>query len=209
MIHNGVTTGTPAKIAFGAGVYFQGVTFDPLIAPTEEAVKKAVIGATQEGGTFTITPEFFTPELDGVNVAVKELQQKVGETAQMEVSFAELTSDLAAKMAIGKVTESTDKDYDVLTSSEHLTAGHYYNGFGYYGRFLDGRPLIIIFKNALCTSGFQMNNQSKTNTVMKGTFDFRGNIAYSTAKLPFVIFIRKTDGWETVTPAEAAAAAQS
>ncbi len=203
MIHNGVTTGTPAKIAFGAGVYFQGVTFDPLIAPTEETVKKAIIGATQEGGTFTITPEFFTPELDGVNVAVKELQQKVGETAQMEVSFAELTSDLAAKMAIGKVSESTDKDYDVLTSSEHLTAGHYYNGFGYYGRFLDGRPLIIIFKNALCTSGLTTDAKNKTNSLFKGTFACHSDLEFGTSKLPYAIFIHKGTSWTPVNAEQA------
>ena len=206
MIQNGVTTGTPAKIAYGAGVYFKGIEFNPLIAPKEEAVKAAIIGATQEGGTFSVTPEFFTPELDGVNVPVKELQVKVGETAQMEVSFAELTADLAAKMSIGTVTESTDKDYDVVTSSEHLTAGHYYEGFGYYGRFLDGRPLIILFKNALCTSGLTTDAKNKTNSLFKGTFACHSDLDFGTTKLPYAIFIHKAEGW---TPVNAAAASQT
>lgn len=205
MIQNGVTTGTPAKIAYGAGVYFKGIEFNPLIAPTEEAVKAAIIGATQEGGTFSVTPEFFTPELDGVNVPVKELQVKVGETAQMEVSFAELTADLAAKMAIGTVTESTDKDYDVVTSSEHLAAGHYYEGFGYYGRFLDGRPLIILFKNALCTSGLTTDAKNKTNSLFKGTFACHSDLDFGTTKLPYAIFIHKAEGWTPVNAAEAKA----
>ena len=84
----------------------------------------------------SITPEFFAPELDGVTVAVKELQNKVGEKAQMETSFAELTAELAAKMAIGKVSASTDEKYDVVTSSE-LGAGHFYDGFGYFGKLLN------------------------------------------------------------------------
>lgn len=204
MIQSGITSGTPAKIAFGAGVYFKGVTFDPLVAPAEDAVKAAIIGATQEGGTLTITPEFFAPELDGATVAVKELQQKVGETAQMEVSFAELTSELAAKMAIATVGETTDKNYDVLTSSEHLTAGHYYDGFGYYGHFTDGRPLIIIFKHALCTSGFTTDAKNKTNSLFKGTFACHSDIEFGTTKLPYAIFIRKADGWTPVNGAQAA-----
>ena len=159
-IKSGVTTGTPAKIPFGAGVYFSGVEYSETVAPTAEAIKAAIIGATQDGGTLTITPEFFAPELDGVTVAVKELQNKVGEKAQMETSFAELTAELMSKMAIGKVSESTDKNYDVITSAE-LGAGHFYNGFGYYGQFLDGRPLIIIFKHALCTSGFATDAKNK------------------------------------------------
>ena len=60
-IKTGITSGTPAKIAFGAGVFFQGVTYDEKVAPTEEAIKAAIIGATQEGGKLTITPEFFAP----------------------------------------------------------------------------------------------------------------------------------------------------
>ena len=41
-IQSGITQGTPAKILFGAGVYFQGVTYDEKTAPTEEAIKAAL-----------------------------------------------------------------------------------------------------------------------------------------------------------------------
>ena len=93
-IKTGITAGTPAKILFGAGVYFQGVEYSETVAPTEEEIRAAIIGATQEGGTLTITPEFFAPELDGATVSVMELQNKVGETAQMDISYAELTAEL-------------------------------------------------------------------------------------------------------------------
>lgn len=198
-IKSGITAGTPAKILFGAGVYFQGVEYSEAVAPTEEAIKAAIIGATQEGGTLTITPEFFAPELDGATVPIMELQNKVGETAQMEVSYAELTADLMSHMVIGNVTESTDKEYDVVTSS-NLKAGHFYKGFGFYGEFLDGRPMIILFKNALCTSGFTTDSKNKTNSIFKGTMACHADIAYGTTKLPYAIFIRKKEGW---TPVEA------
>ena len=198
-IKSGITAGTPAKILFGAGVYFQGVEYSEAVAPTEEAIRAAIIGATQEGGTLTITPEFFAPELDGATVPIMELQNKVGETAQMEVSYAELTADLMSHMVIGNVTESTDKEYDVVTSS-NLKTGHFYKGFGFYGEFLDGRPMIILFKNALCTSGFTTDSKNKTNSIFKGTMACHADIAYGTTKLPYAIFIRKKEGW---TPVEA------
>ena len=194
MIKSGITAGTPAKILFGAGVYFQGVAYNELVAPTEEEIRAAIIGATQEGGTLTITPEFFAPELDGATVSVMELQNKVGETAQMEVSYVEMTADLMSKMAIGNVGETTDKEYDVVTSSI-LKRDHFYNGFGYYGEFLDGRPMIILFKNALCTSGFTTDSKNKTNSLFKGTMECQSDIAYGTTKLPYAIFIRKKEGW--------------
>ena len=194
MIKSGVTSGTPSKIPFGVGVFFSGVEYSETVAPELAAIKAAILGATQDGGSLSITPEFFAPELDGVTVAVKEFQNKVGEKAQMETSFAEFTAELAAKMAIGKISETTDGKYDVVTSSE-LTAGHFYDGFGYYGNHTDGRPMIVIFKHALCTSGFPMENKNKTNTVFKGTFECYSDIEYGVQKLPYAIFVRKAEGW--------------
>lgn len=199
MLNSGVTTGTPKKIPFGTGVFFKGVTYDEKVAPTLDEIKAAIIGATQEGGALTITPELFMPELDGVTVAVEELEQKIGETAQMEVSFAELTPELMANMAIGAVSDSTDGKYDVITSSG-LKKGHFYEGFGYYGKFLDGRPMIILFKKALCTSGFSTETKNKQNSVFKGTFACHSDIEYGTNKLPYAIFIRKLEGWEATDP---------
>lgn len=203
-IKSGITTGTPAKILFGAGVYFHGVEYSETVAPTEEAILAGLVGATQEGGTLAITPEFFAPELDGATVSVMELQQKVGETAQMDISYAELTADLMAKMAIGKVGETTDKEYDVVTSSV-LKKDHFYKGFGFYGEFLDGRPIIILFKNALCTSGFTTDSKNKTNSVFKGTMACQSDIEYGTTKLPYAIFIRKKEGWTSVDASDLAA----
>lgn len=202
-IKSGITKGTPSRIPFGAGVYFQGVAYDEKVAPTQEEIKAAIIGATQDGGSLSITPEFFAPELDGATVAIRELQNKIGETATMETSFAELTADLAAKVAIGKKGVTTDGSYDVITSAE-LGAGHFYEGFGYYGEHMDGRPMIIIFKQALCTSGFAMEPKNKTNSIFKGTFECQSDIEYGTTKLPYAIFIRKEEGWEKVDETEVA-----
>lgn len=203
-IHSGVTTGTPNNIAFGAGVYFQGIEYSETVAPTEEEIKAAIFGATQDGGTVTITPEFFKPELDGVRVAVKELQVKVGETATMDTSIAELSADLVKHLAIGKISKSTDGNYDVITSAANLATGHFYEGFGYYGTLLDGRPIIIIFKHALCTSGFTTDAKNKTNSVFKGTFECHSDIDYGVERLPYAIFIRKSEGWTPVNSDEVA-----
>jgi hypothetical protein len=180
------------------------VEYSETVAPTEEAIKAAIIGATQEGGTLTITPEFFMPELDGATVAVMELQQKVGETAQMDISYVEMTADMVSKMAIGKVGETTDGEYDVVTS-DVLKKDHFYKGFGFYGEFLDGRPIIILFKNALCTSGFTTDSKNKTNSIFKGTIACQSDIEYGTTKLPYAIFIRKKEGWTSADASDLAA----
>lgn len=200
-IKTGITSGTPARLAFGAGVFFQGVTYSDTAAPTESAIKDAVIGATQEGGKLTITPEFFAPELDGALVAVKELQMKVGETATLETSMVELTPEYMAHSIIGEINDTADSQYDVITSSE-LRSGHFYEGFGYYGELLDGRPFICIFKNALCTSGFAVETKNKENAKFTGTFECQADIETGVDKLPYALFIRKSTGWTSVQAAE-------
>ena len=203
-IKSGITKGTPSKIQFGAGVFFQGVPYSETVAPTEEAMLAGIVGATQEGGKLTITPEFFAPELDGALVALKELQVKVGETANMETSMVEVSAERIANHVIGKVSETTDKNYDVITS-DILRTGHFYEGIGYYGELLDGRPFIAVFKNALCTSGFALESKNKENGKFTGTFECQSDIDYGTTKLPYAIFIRKQDGWTPVNAEEAAA----
>ena len=203
---NGITKGTPSKILFGAGVYFKGVKYDEKAAPTLEEIIEAIIGATQEGGTLTITPEFFAPELDDALVAIRELQKKIGETAQMEVSFAELEAEHMKNQVIGKLGQTTDSQYDVITSDDQVRPGHYYDGFGYYGELMDGRPVIILFKQALCTSGFTTDAKSKTNSIFKGTFACHSDLDYGVTRLPYAIFIRKAEGWKPVNADEAAAA---
>lgn len=196
--------GRQNHILFGAGVYFHGMEYSETEAPSVGDIPDFSFGATQDGGTLTITPEFFRPDLDGVSVAVKELQVKVGETATMDISFAELHADLVKHLTIGKVGATTDNNYEVITSATNLAPGHFYDGFGYYGELLDGRPVIIIFKHALCTSGFTTDAKNKTNSVFKGTFECMSDFEYGVDRLPYAIFIRKSNGWTPVNSDEVA-----
>lgn len=204
MIQNGVTTKTPQNILFGAGVYFHGVTYNEKVAPDEATIKAHVFGATQEGGTVSIIPTLFHPELDDVLVKVAEFQSKIGEESKMDVSFVEVKADDIAHMTLGVVSETTDKSYDVITTSSIIRKGHFYEGLGFYGRLLDGRPFIIMYKKALCTSGFTGDPKSKTNALFKATFECHSDLEYGTTKLPIAIFIRKAEGWTAVDPDEVA-----
>lgn len=197
-IKGGVTKGTPKRLTFGAGLLFQGVTYSEAVAPTEEAIKAGLIGATADGITFTFTPEFYAPELDGVYVDVMELQRKIGETAEIEASVAEMTPEMIAHQVVGTIKYSDDSKYDVVTSSM-LGTGHFYSGFGFYSELFDGRPFIILFKNAQCTSGLPLDNKNKESGAVKSKFKCYSDLEYGTDKLPYAIFIYKETGWTAAT----------
>ncbi|MGC4018944.1 MAG: hypothetical protein QM793_06775 [Muricomes sp.] len=187
----GVTESTPDRIMLGAGVYAQGLPMDTL--PTSQQVLSGIIGATNGGGKVEIVPEFMDLEIDGVLVKTKGMTQKVGETAKMETNMAEVIPEMIAKMVVGKVDDSTT-DYKKITSKARLVEGDYYSGLGFVGQTLAGNPIMIIFKNALCTSGFSTEAKNKEQAVFSGTFECCADTSAITQgenleTLPYVIWV--------------------
>lgn len=195
-----VTSNTPKQIIFGAGVYAQGLPWDSV--PTEEEVKTGLIGATNGGGKVTISPELLDLELDGVLVKTRGLAQKTGETATMETNMAEVSVDYIAKTVIGTASETEDQKFSVIESKAKLADTDYYTGFGYIGQMLDGRALIVIFKNALVTSGLEIEAKNKEQVTIPATVECYSDVTEGDdlEKLPYKIYIEK-DGAMTQTSA--------
>ena len=77
---SGITNSTPKRIMFGAGTIHKGLTY------TEGAgwnFSESLVGATNGGSKFSITPEVHKIALDGANVNVKGLTVKISELAEM------------------------------------------------------------------------------------------------------------------------------
>lgn len=186
-----VTAATPKRIIFGAGVYAQNLPWDSV--PTQEEVKQGLIGATNGGGKVTIKPNFVDLELDGVLVKVRGLSQKAGETATMETNMAEVSLDYLTKAIIGKASETEDGKFDVIDSKAKIEDGDYYTGFGYIGQMLDGRALMVIFKNALATEGLEIEAQNQEQVTVPTTVECYSDTAEGDdmEKLPYRIYIEK------------------
>jgi len=93
---SGITTDTPKNIMFGAGTIHKNLIFTP---GTDGGTgswnfEESVVGATNGGSKFSIVPEVYKIPLDGANVNVQKLTKKIGETATMEINFAEIKKDL-------------------------------------------------------------------------------------------------------------------
>lgn len=192
----GVTADTPKRVMLGAGVFAQGLPIDTLPTPTQ--VLQGIIGATNGGSKIEITPEFLDLELDGVMVKTKGLTQKVGETATMETNIAEVVPTMIAKMVVGEVDDETTENYIKITSKAKLVEGDYYKGLGFVGQTLGGNPIMVIFKNALCTSGFSTEAKNKEQAVFTGTFECCADTdaieqGENLETLPYVIWIYNED----------------
>lgn len=134
-----------------------------------------ILGATSGGGKMTIKGEIKDIELDGALVKVKGLAVKIGGTATADVNFAEINADIMKAMMLGqKVTSGSDvvAGFDLIKDKAHIEAGDYIENFGFVGETSDGsKRLIVIFENAICTSGLPIETKNKENSVFAGTFE--------------------------------------
>ncbi len=94
----------------------------------------------------SIIPEFYDVEVDGVLVPTKGLKQKIGETAEMEINFVELTEEIIKSSTIGKNGSSEDSSYTLIESKSSLSDGDYYDNIAFVGQMLDGRNIIVILR---------------------------------------------------------------
>jgi hypothetical protein len=181
---SGITADTPKNIMLGAGTIHKGLT----LTDGKWNFEESLIGATSGGSKFSIVPEFMDIEVDGALVKVKGLQQKVGETATMEVNFIEMTPELLKMCVVGDVAESTDYEgYSEITSRARLNENDYIQNLGYVGKKTDGTPIIIIFEQAICTSGLEVEGKNKEAGVFAGTFECVADISPEADTLPWRI----------------------
>ena len=195
-VKSGVTSNTKRNIAFGAGVYAQNLPWGTV--PTEEEVKAGLIGATNGGGKLSIKPNVIPLELDGMLVAVRDMEQKSGEVAEMETNMAEVSTDYLAKSVIGKASETEDGKFDVIESSSKIDESHYYTGWGYIGQMLDGRALMVIFKNARTTEGLEFEAKNGEQVTIPAKVACYSDAAEGDdlEKLPYRIYIEKDGAME-------------
>ena len=185
---SGITDKTPKNIMLGAGTIHKGLTLTEGVWNFEESL----LGATSGGSKVSIVPEYMDIEVDGALVAVKGLKHKVGETATMEVNFVEMTPDILKMCVVGDVADSADYEgYSEITSRGRITEGDYIENLAYVGKKTDGTPIIIIFEQAICTSGFEVEGKNKEAGVFTGTFQCVADISPEADTLPWRILYPK------------------
>lgn len=184
----GVSANTPKNIMFGAGTIHKGLKY----AGSSWNFDDTIIGATSGGSKLSIVPEITNIEVDGALVKTKGLTVKTGETATMEINFIELTKDIIKAATIGADGTSDDaSNYDVIESKANISAGDFWENIAFVGKTLDGKNIIAIMDNALCTSGFEQEGKNKEGAVGKYTFECHAELTSDLDTLPWHIYYPK------------------
>lgn len=189
--NNGVTEKTVKNIPFGAGTIHKGLKY---IAESGWNFAESCVGATKGGSSVKIEPEFYSVEPDGSTVAIKDFKRKVGEKATMEINLIELTEDIikAAIVGASQTSDISSTDYTLFTSKEDIEEGDYWENIAFVGETLDGKNIIVILPNALCTSGLSLDGKNGEESVGKYTFECHADVSTSLTTLPYKIYYPKT-----------------
>ena len=184
----GVSANTPKNIMFGAGTIHKGLKY----AGSSWNFDETIVGATSGGSKLSIVPEITNIEVDGALVKAKGLTVKTGETATMEINFIELTKDIIKAATIGADGTSDDaSNYDLIESKANIATGDYWENIAFVGKTLDGKNIIAIMDNALCTSGFEQEGKNKEGAVGKYTFECHAELTSDLDTLPWHIYYPK------------------
>nr|DAK71466.1 MAG TPA: major tail protein [Caudoviricetes sp.] len=183
----GVTANTPKNILFGAGTIHKGLKY----TTSAWNFTESLVGATSGGSKLSIIPEITKVEVDGALVPTKGLSVKTGETATMEINFIELTEDIIKASTIGKAGTSEDTNYSAIVSKADIEEGDYWENIAFVGKTLDGKNIIAILENALCTSGFEQEGKNKEGAVGKYTFETHAELNSDLDTLPWKIYYPK------------------
>lgn len=188
---SGITENTPKTVMLGAGTIHKGLTFTAGKSGGTGSwnFEESLICATSGGSKLSIVPEFYDVPVDGALVKVKGLTVKVGETATLEINPVELTPEVLKMAVIGDEKSSTTATgYNEITSRAIISAGDYVSKLGYVGKTIEGKPIIIIFDNALCTSGLELEGKNKEAAVPKFTFECFADLSPEADTLPWHIY---------------------
>lgn len=188
--NNGVTSDTAKNIAFGAGTIHKGLKY---MESTGWNFVESCVGATKGGSSVKITPEFYSVEPDGSTVSIKDFKRKTGEKATMEINLIELTADIIKASIVGTSQDSdiSSTDYTLFTSKEYIEEGDYWENIAFVGETLDGKNIIVILPNALCTSGLSLDGKNGEESVGKYTFECHADASTSLTTLPYKIYYPK------------------
>lgn len=156
---------------------------------TAIATPANILGVTRGGGSFTVTRETRTPEVDGMRYPFKGADFVDSVDAYLSGTLLEVNADNFKRLlGTGDVASSGKKT--TVTMHTAIADGDYINKLCWVGDIADGRAVLIELDNAINTSDFNLTFTDKGEGTM--TFEFHARQAnvsdYDNAPFRVVFF---------------------
>lgn len=178
-------------------------TYTEVESPTDSSVSTyyelgwegVILGATTGGGKVAITPEYMTIEADGATVKVKEMEKKVGETANMEINLLEFKEEnLIQALHMVEDTTKQVEGYRIYKSARDIDEDAYFDNVAFVGTLTNGEQVIIIFENAIVEGAMELEPKNKEVSSMKVTAECTASFEQDDLEhLPYFIYFPQSE----------------
>ena len=175
----GLTTALRAdtfdNLQLNAGVFLKNFTLSGTGAPTTVATLKTAIataigngntlGATRGGGSFNVTRERRTPDIDGLRYPFVGGEFIDSSDAYLSTTLVEATPENFA-LALGSVEKTTSGSVTTIKMNTAIDDADYLTNLVWVGDLADGRLVCIELLNALNTADLQFTFTDKNEGTM-------------------------------------------
>ncbi|WP_423408020.1 hypothetical protein AABM38_20460 [Heyndrickxia sp. MSNUG] len=190
----GYTSNSPLHYLLDAGAIYKNVVYDELTGD----FTGDLLGATSGGNEFSLAQETRTIEVDGLKGSGKGNTVIDSESPELVVNLKELTAANLALAIAGGVVDTSDTNYDIITTKGKIELTDYLDNIAFVGRISGSSdPIVIVIDNALSVEGLSISTKDKDEAVVP--VRFRGHYGADNVELgsaPFRIYMPKV----TVTP---------
>lgn len=165
---HGITSETVKNMLLNAAVLYKGLKYDV----SGKKWTGTVLGATSGGVKFHHEIKWLDIDVDGATVLVKGVsKQKIGEIAWVEGNMTEITENILTDVLHLVKDTSEDTAYHKYVSKDNITEDDYLENIGMVGTLSNGKQVIIIIPNALCTEALELDTKNATQTTYAVRFE--------------------------------------
>ena len=182
------------NLQLNAGIFIKNFTYTSITnaSALKTAIASAIttgtniLGATRGGGSFTVTREMRTPEVDGKRYGFKGDTFIDGVEAQLSTTLIEITPENLVN-ALGSAKATTSGSKTTITLSTALDTNDYLSNLCWIGDLADGRYVLICLKNAINTADLTLTFSDKGEGTLPVEFHARQASVNDYDEAPFEI----------------------
>lgn len=182
------------KLQLNAGIFLKNLDYSEIADATalKSAISSAItagttiLGATRGGGTFTVTREIRTPEVDGMRYPFKGSDFVDSIDAYLSTTLIEVTPDNIVNI-LGSASATTSGKKTTIKMHTAVDSEDYISTLTWVGDLADGKLVAITLKNALNTADFSLTFSDKGEGTLAAEFHARQASVEDYDEAPFEV----------------------
>lgn len=183
------------KLQLNAGIFLKNLDYTSIsdASALKTAIASAItagtniLGATRGGGTFTVTREMRTPEVDGMRYPFKGSDFVDSVDAYLSTTLIEVTAS-NIKDILGSATATTSGKKTTIKMKTAIDPDtDYISSLTWVGDLADGQYVAITLKNALNTADFTLTFADKGEGTLAAEFHARQASVSDYDEAPFEV----------------------